>query len=179
MTIITLYILSIKPSTEIPVILCDKEAFNIFKNYHDSIEDNLKDGGTFEYMREWANKQLGRALKIAGIFHLCEHEPQEPLSGQTALNAVRAAMWAENQALKAFNEIGGNDEEKSAKYVLNRIKKSGSLELSKREILRLCQKYKSVDELEEPLNILEDFGYIRFQSKEAKVDQVKNIRLIR
>jgi len=119
-------------------------------------------------MREWANKQLGRALKIAGIFHLCEHEPQEPLSGQTALNAVRAAMWAENQALKAFNEIGGNDEEKSAKYVLNRIKKSGSLELSKREILRLCQKYKSVDELEEPLNILEDFGYIRFIVSEQR-----------
>lgn len=161
-------LLSIKPSSEIPVILCDKEAFNIFKNYHDSIEDNLKDGGTFEYMREWANKQLGRALKIAGIFHLCEHEPQEPLSGQTALNAVRAAMWAENQALKAFNEIGGNDEEKSAKYVLNRIKKSGSLELSKREILRLCQKYKSVDELEEPLNILEDFGYIRFIVSEQR-----------
>ena len=161
-------LLSIKPSAEIPVILCDKEAFNIFKNYHDSIEDNLKDGGTFEYMREWANKQLGRALKIAGIFHLCDHEPQEPLSGQTALNAVRAAMWAENQALKAFNEIGGNDEEKSAKYVLNRIKKSGSLELSKREILRLCQKYKSVDELEEPLNILEDFGYIRFIVSEQR-----------
>lgn len=161
-------LLSIKPSAEIPVILCDKEAFNIFKDYHDSIEDNLKDGGTFEYMREWANKQLGRALKIAGIFHLCEHEPKEPLSGQTALNAVSAAMWAENQALKAFNEIGGNDEEKSAKYVLNRIKKSGSLELSKREILRLCQKYKSVDELEEPLNILEDFGYIRFIVSEQR-----------
>ena len=75
---------------------------------------------------------------------------------------------AENQALKAFNEIGGNDEEKSAKYVLNRIKKSGSLELSKREILRLCQKYKSVDELEEPLNILEDFGYIRFIVSEQR-----------
>lgn len=52
-------------------------------------------------MREWANKQLGRSLKIAGIFHLCAHEPQEPLSGQTALNAVSVAMWAENQALKA------------------------------------------------------------------------------
>ena len=154
-------LLSIKPSTEIPVILCDKEAFNIFKNYHDSIEDNLKDGGTFEYMREWANKQLGRALKIAGIFHLCEHEPKEPLSGQTALNAVSAAMWAENQALKAFNEIGGNEEEKTAKYVLNRIKKSGSQELSKREILRDCRKLKTAEELDEPLNILEDMGYIR------------------
>lgn len=154
-------LLSIKPSKETPVILCDKEAFNIFKDYHYSIEDNLKDGGTFEYMREWANKQLGRALKIAGIYHLCEHEPKELLSGQTALNAVSTAMWAENQALKAFNEIGGNDEEKTAKYVLSRIKKSGSLELSKREIYRSCRgKLKSSEELEEPLNVLEDLGYI-------------------
>lgn len=154
-------LLSIKPSAEIPVILCDKEAFNIFKDYHYSIEENLKEGGKFEYMKEWANKQLGRALKIAGIFHLCEHESKEPLSGQTALNAVSVAMWADNQAMKAFNEIGGNDEEKTAKYVLNRIKKSGSLELSKREILRLCRKFKTAEELEEPLNVLEDLGYIR------------------
>lgn len=74
---------------------------------------------------------------------------------------VSAAMWAENQALKAFNEIGGNDEEKSAKYVLNRIKKSGSLELSKREILRLCKRFKSAEEFQEPLELLEDMGYIR------------------
>lgn len=155
-------LLSIKPSAEIPVILCDKEAFNIFKDYHYSIEENLKEGGKFEYMKEWANKQLGRALKIAGIFHLCEHESKELLSGQTALNAVSVAMWADNQAMKAFNEIGGNDEEKTAKYVLNRIKKSGSLELSKREIYRSCRgKLKSPEELEEPLNVLEDLGYIR------------------
>ena len=71
-------------------------------------------------------------------------------------------MWADNQAMKAFNEIGGNDEEKTAKYVLNRIKKSGSLELSKREIYRSCRgKLKSPEELEEPLNVLEDLGYIR------------------
>lgn len=161
-------LLSIKPSVEIPVILCDKEAFHIFQDYHNLIEDKLKDGGEFEYMREWGNKQVGRALKIAGIFHLCEHEPNEPLSGQTALNAVNAAMWVENQALKAFGEIGTSEEEISAKYVLNRIKKSNSIELSKRDILRSCQKFKSVDELEEPLNILEEMGYIRFVFTETK-----------
>lgn len=160
-------LLSIKPPVEIPVILCDKEAFHIFQDYHNLIEDKLKDGGEFEYMREWGNKQVGRALKIAGIFHLCEHEPNEPLSGQTALNAVNAAMWTENQALKAFGEIGTGEEEKSAKYVLNRIKKSNSLELSKKEILRLCRKL-NAEQIAKPLELLEDTGYIRVMTKEHK-----------
>ncbi len=160
-------LLSIKPSKESPIILCDKEAFNIFKDYHYLIENNLKDGGTFEYMKEWANKQLGRALKIAGIFHLCEYEVKEKLNGKTAYNAINVAIWAENQALKAFGEIGTIDEEKTAKYVLSRIKKSGNLELSKREILRLCRKL-NAEQIANPLEQLECMGYIRLMAKEHK-----------
>lgn len=160
-------LLSIKPSVEVPIILCGKEAFNIFQDYHDLFENKLKDGGAFEYMREWGNKQVGRVLRIAGIFHLCEHEPNELLSGQTALNAVNAAMWVENQALKAFGEIGTSEDEISAKYVLKKIKESNSIELSKKEILRICRKLNS-EQIADPLEQLEDMGYIRFITPEHK-----------
>ena len=107
------------------------------------------------------NKQVGRALKIAGILHLCEHSPEEYLNGQTALNAVNIAMWSENHALKAFGKICTSEEDKTAEYILKRIKQSGCLEMNKREIMRQCWKIKSADDFDEPLKILEDMGYIR------------------
>ena len=143
------------------VIKCGKEAELIMTNYNDKVESEFLDGGIFEYMKEWGNKQVGRAFKIAGILHLCEHSPEEPLSGQTALNAVSIAMWSENHALKAFGEICSNEEDKTAKYILKRIKQSSCAEMSKRDIMRQCRKIKSVDDFEEPLKTLEDMGYIR------------------
>lgn len=143
------------------VIKCDKEAYFIMRDYSDKIESDFLDGGIFEYMKEWGNKQVGRAFKIAGILHLCEHSPEEPLSGKTALNAVSIAMWSENHALKAFGEICTSEEDKAAEYIFKRIKQSGKLEMNKREIMRQCQKIKSAEEFEEPLNTLEDMGYIR------------------
>ncbi len=143
------------------IIKCDKEAFMIMQEYNDKIESSFLDGGIFEYMKEWGNKQVGRAFKIAGILHLCEHSPEEPLSGQTALNAVSIAMWTENHALKAFGEICASEEDKTAEYIYKRIKQSGCAEMSRRDIMRRCKKVKSADDFEEPLKTLEDMGYIR------------------
>lgn len=143
------------------VIKCDREAYRIMQDYNDQVESNFLDGGIFEYMKEWGNKQVGRAFKIAGILHLCEHSPEEPLSGQTALNAVSIAMWAENHALKAFGEICASEEDRTAEYIYKRIKQSGCAEMSKRDIMRCCKKIKSADDFEEPLKTLEDMGYIR------------------
>lgn len=148
-------------TSDTAVIKCDKEAYSIMCDYSNKIESDFLDGGIFEYMKEWGNKQLGRAFKIAGILHLCEHTPEEPLSGQTALNAVSIAMWSGNHALKAFGEICASEEDKTAEYIYKRIKQSGKLEMNKRDIMRQCRKIKSADDFEEPLKTLEDMGYIR------------------
>ena len=100
-------------------------------------------------------------MKISGILHLCEHEPNELLSGQTALNGISIAMWTENHALKALSSEMLDTTEKDANYVLERIKTADKLELSKREILRLCRKF-NAGEIAEPLGLLEDMGYIRY-----------------
>ena len=154
-------LLSMKTPAQIPVIKCDREAYNLFKDYHDSIEIKFHEGNMFEDLKEWGNKQVGRAFKIAGILHLCEHQADELLNGDTAFKAINIAVWAEEQALKAFGEYADSEEDKQVKYVLGRIKKSGSLMLTKREIMRNCQKFKTIEELEEPLEILLDMGYIR------------------
>lgn len=66
------------------------------------------------------------------------------------------------QLLAAFR-IGGladRPEEKDAKYILKRLEVDGRMELSKRELLRLCRKFHSVDDMEPGLAELSKRGYV-------------------
>ena len=124
----------------------------------------MREGGIFGNLKEWAGKQFARCLKIAGILHLCEHEPTENISGQTAMNAVNIAMWTENHALKAFSgAIADSQEVRDAKYILSKLKSSQKDTVSKRELLRLCRAL-NADEAEEPLSLLEDMNIIKRDS---------------
>ena len=150
------------PKKKEPVILTsDKEAYFVYDDYHNHVQENMRPGGMFENLREWNAKQFARCMKIAAILHLCEHEPGEQINAQTVLNAVTISMWAENHALKALNTEMLDASEKDAKYVLERIKSENTLEITKSRILRLCQKF-SKDEIAEPLELLEDMGYIKY-----------------
>lgn len=150
------------PSTpDIPVIVCDKEAELLFSDYFSHLQKEIRDGGTFENLKEWASKQFGRALRIAGILHLCEHEPTERLTGQTAMNSISIATWAENHALNALSGSASEPTEiKNAKYILKKLQKSKKSTLSKHELLVLCRPLLTAD-CAEPLNLLEDMNYIK------------------
>ncbi|MDE7364506.1 MAG: DUF3987 domain-containing protein [Ruminococcus sp.] len=85
-------LLRLPESELIPVIRCDREAELLFSDYHEHLQKEIRDGGIFENLKEWASKHFGRALRIAGILHICEHEPTEQLTGSTAINAISISM---------------------------------------------------------------------------------------
>ena len=143
------------------IIVCDTEAEIVFSDYHDHLQKEMREGGIFENLKEWASKQFGRALRIAGILHLCEHLATEKLSCITALNAVAIAKWTENHALNAFSgDVSEPEEIRNAKYILKKLKKSGKTETSKSKLLLLCRPLHA-PEINVSLEILEDMGYIR------------------
>ncbi len=77
------------PKNDTPVkLLHNKESYNILHDYHDLLQSKMLSGGIFENMKEYASKQFGKVLKIAGLLHLCEHTADEHINGQTAMNAV-------------------------------------------------------------------------------------------
>ncbi len=150
------------PSTsDMPVIVCDREAELLFSDYFSHLQKEIRDGGMFENLKEWASKQFGRALRIAGILHLCEHEPSERLTGQTAINSIAIATWAENHALNALSGTASEPTEiKNAKYILKKLQKSKKDILSKSELLRFCRILRAY-EFDAPLEILEDMNCIK------------------
>ena len=156
-------LLSMKRPTTPPIMTCDKEATNLFHDYFNSVEMRLKQGGEFHDLKEWPNKQLGKTLRIAGIFHLCEHDPTEPLNGDTAYKAVQIAMWQEGQAKRAFEGVSEEREVSDAEYILERVKYKGLREISRSELKRVCRKFRRVSELDEPISLLKDRDYLKEQ----------------
>lgn len=155
-------LLSMPYPDTLPIIECDKEAYTLFNDYHNHLQTEMREGGLFANLKEWASKQFARCLKISAILHLCEHDVDKPVTASEAMNAVAIAMWCENHALKAFSgAVSDSQEVKDAKYILSRIKRTDNDVLTRREIKRLCKAIKEDSDFDEPLAILEEQNFIR------------------
>lgn len=157
------------PKNDTPVKLVhNKESYNILHDYHDMLQSKMCNGGIFENMKEYASKHFGKVLKIAGLLHLCEHTTEEPINGQTAMNAINIGLWAENQVLLAFD--GGTVEDeitKNAKYIISRLKLSGNEIMTKRELKHLCRAIHDDAAFDEATELLEDMNYMRSERIET------------
>ena len=147
----------------------DKESYNFFHDYHELLQSKMREGGMFENIKDYANKHFAKVLKIAGLLHMCEHKPEEPINGQTAINAIAIGLWAENMALKAYNCDAFEDEIiKNAKYILSRIKESEKTELPKRELKHLCRSIHNESDFNKTIELLEEMNYIRTEEIPTK-----------
>ena len=137
------------------------DAKNIMRDYFERIEDRLKPDGELVYMAEWANKLYAKCCRIAGILHLCTHKPQELITADTAMRAVRIAEWAESQAHRAFGSTAFEDETtRNAKHILKKLKENNQNIYSRSDIVRDNRTIKS-NELDEALELLDNMKYIR------------------
>ena len=157
------------PVGDTPVkLIHSKESFNILHDYYDLLQSKMRSGGMFENMKEYASKHFGKVLKIAGLLHLCEHSADEPVGGDTAMDAVNIGLWAENMALKAFEFGAGGDEvSRNAKYMINRIRTAGSETMTKRELRHLCRAIHDETLFDEVTELLEDMHYMRSERIET------------
>lgn len=161
-------LIDMKQYRDKPVLIFDKESSCLLHDYSDKAENRREHYKLIDDdMSCWYGKQFGRCMKIAGLLHLCEHEPAERVTADTALKAIKISEWAESQAEKAFGVFEQEQENKNAEYILRRLKEKKIQEMSKREIRRIAHKNKN--EIEPLLELLEAYGYVK-----EKID--RNVR---
>ena len=82
------------------------EAFREWKAFQRHVEDELRDGGTFEHIRDWAGKLPGAVARLAGILHCADHAGGDPHAGPIELPVTESALaigaLLERHALAAF-----------------------------------------------------------------------------
>lgn len=152
---------------KIPVMVnLTPEACNVMVNFRKWLEPQVVED--LEPIADWAGKLHGNALRIAGLLHIASNPiyttpfapDNPPVTAQTMENAIAIANYFLEHALYCFGEMGANPIISNAKYILKRLTKEQIAEISKRDILRLCKRFKSVEEITQPLQILEEYGYI-------------------
>lgn len=145
------------------VMQFEENTKDLFESYHSHIQQLKRDAECNPDFQEWLSKHFSRALRIAGVLHLFNSSPNEKINALTVQRAIKIAEWAESYARKALCEcISESQEDVNAKYVLEKIKSSKAVELSKTEIVRKCRKLNNA-ECAEALTMLADMNYIHIK----------------
>lgn len=148
------------------IIIHDKESKILFHELHEQIQDYKQSGGIFEHIPNYAEKQMANAIKIAALLHLCEHSPQEPISGDTALKATQISMWAFNQAVKAFDgDINENATILTANKIIDKMYSGHQVLYSIRELYTALHLKKDDPVFNEALEMLTECYYIQSNGK--------------
>ena len=151
----------------IPVMQFDEETKDLFINYHNHIQLLKAEAEYSTDFQEWLSKHFSRSLRIAGILHLFEESPDKKINALTVQRAVTIAEWAEAHARKTLCEsVSETEEERNAKYVLEKIRTSKETELTKRELMRKCRKLSQAEYIE-TLEILSEMNYIRIETEKT------------
>lgn len=140
-----------------------KEASLLEIKLREEIEIMVKDQDISESFQGWIGKLAGQ---IAGLFHIAEHVtnniddiPTE-IEKETLEKANELKEYFIEHAKAAHGVMGVNENEKDAKYILNKIKEEDKQEIGVRYMLRKARRIKTAKELKLILSILEEMGYL-------------------
>lgn len=173
-------LLAIEDTGEARTLRLSAEAHTESKRFFEALEPRLLND--LEEIEEWAGKLHGQIMRLAGIMHCCLYgrdAANEPVSLETIQRAEAIGEYFLQHALIAFQTGGLADrpEEKDAKYILRRLEADGRTELSKRELLRLCRRFHSIEDMGSGLNELSRRGYIRIEKAQTGGRPTENVIL--
>ena len=127
-------------------------------------EKRIEDG--LERAKSWNGKAFGLSIRIAALFHAfeCVEDGKEPAETTISLDVMKnTAKIAECLAVHAQKVFAGDDQRNDdAMYLLNRIKRYGQRQITKRKMWQgVKSRFRIVDRLNEILQFLEEHGYIK------------------
>lgn len=156
-------------------LVLSHEAERVFAPWYDSISPRMRNQNAA--MKGWLGKMAAQALKIAGQFHVvsCENPESVRLSAETMRNAIRVAEYflghAEIMIGIMMDRRAGEPSE--ARHILETIREilNDDGTTTKRDLHRKLQAriaFQRVEDLEGPLALLEENGWVRQEPEYSK-----------
>lgn len=146
------------------VIDLDRAAYSEHLEFARMVEMEMREGGRFESMKDWAGKLPGAAARLAGLLHCVKHPSQpwvEKISLKTMQQALDLAAVFASHAEIAFEVMGADVAIEGAKKVWRWIEK-GRFEFFKKRncFAGLKSHFKKVVNIEPALEVLEERNYL-------------------
>lgn len=171
-------LLNLEPATDergkpVPHILSlTYPAYMEWLEFSRVVEKDLREGGRFENITDWAGKLPGAAARLAGLLH-CVQYPQQPWSDQIELETMQQALALasifSSHALKVFDLMGADKSLEGSRKVWRWIERERSQSFKKNDIYNALKgSFPRVADIEPCLDVLEERNYIA-SYKEKKV----------
>ena len=140
-------------------------AYQEWKNFQRHVEVELRDGGTFEHIRDWAGKLPGSVARLAGVLHCAEHAADTPEVYPIDLPTMEAALTLggifERHALAAFGLMAVDSTIDAAQKVWTWVLRYRLATFSKRDCFQgLKGSFPDMESLQPALNVLLERGYL-------------------
>ncbi|NQT55742.1 MAG: DUF3987 domain-containing protein [Desulfobacteraceae bacterium] len=169
-------LLNLEPSSDergrsVPHILSlTYSAYEEWLEFSRWVEKDLREGGRFENIMDWAGKLPGATARLAGLLHCVQH-PEQPWSGQIEIDIMRQALGLgaifSSHALKVFNLMGADKSLEGSRKVWKWVERGRFRSFSKRDCYNsLKGSFPRVADIESPLDVLEERNYVT-SSKET------------
>lgn len=156
--------------------LADDVFDHVLQPFAEEIEAASGEDGELEAIKDWAGKLVGGVCRAAGILHCIQHlilrtNPVEfAIDAETMTKAVTLGKFLREHALIAFGAMKKTANIELAQRLLTWVKKKRVAKFTRRDAYRkVSRQLGSVDEIDPPLRLLEDAGYIRPLAQEQRL----------
>ncbi len=158
------------------LITLSPEAVKLLEDFSVSLEPKLR--GEYADISGWAGKLVGNVLRLAGIltradkprFESVTFDNPQPLVASAAImrNAITLGSYFIQHAKAAYDLMGADDVTENAKYILNAVTKRRLEKFTRRDVMRLCRRFKTAGEVQPALDVLVDRGFLWEEVKETR-----------
>jgi hypothetical protein len=142
-----------------------EEAHREWKAFQRHVEDELRDGGMFEHIRDWAGKLPGSVARLAGILHCADHADGAPHTHPIDLRTMEAALalggLLERHALAVFSVMAVDSNLDAAKKIWSWVLRERHTTFSKRDCFHALQgAFQTMVGIQPAFEILLERGYL-------------------
>lgn len=160
-------LLDIPISGEPQKIKLSKAAYNEWHDFALVVESQMKPGGRFEVIKDWAGKLPGFAIRLSGLTHIMDGGGPE-ITLPTMEKALSLASIFVDHALFTFGMIEEDGSINAARKILSWIERTGSKEFSKRDCFAALQgSFTKMEKIEPGFSALEEHNYIAVSEKKT------------
>jgi hypothetical protein len=145
------------------VLMFDEGAYGLWKDHQRRVEVQLREGGRFACMTDYAGKLPGAVARLAGLMHCAQFAleavgPADRLIGEdTVHRAVHLGELLAEHALIVFDLMSDNGALEAARKVWRHIQASGMTAFTFSEIWHpLRGTFKIADDIEPAIEMLLD-----------------------
>ena len=139
-----------------------KEAMEIWIKFHDTVEQQLQEGGEFNSIRGWGAKAAEQVARVAGNFQVATDSNSNDIGIDAVAKAIQTVTYYLSESLRLTTTAKSRDASRVLNWLIKRLKGSGESWIVRYEIQqRIHNDLRNAQKIDDALFELQDHGFIQ------------------